>query len=142
MHREQVAHVPRPVEEPTEKLFHDVEASGVLPDGIAASEATTVVLCNLLMRVSGGEADEFVVAAPRTLRALLGRCMSHRGEQQETFNRDVFLQRVANQLGIQTHVADRLARAVFAATRARLPSHEVIELETQLPRDLLAMFRR
>ena len=141
MDRDEVARVPRPVEEPTEKLFHDLEESGVLPEGISASEATSAVLCNLLMRVSGGEAQGFVTTAPTTLRALLGACMRHRGERPETFDRAEFLRRVANQLGIGTNAASRLSRAVFSAARTLLSSREATHIENQLPRDLLELWR-
>jgi uncharacterized protein (DUF2267 family) len=142
MDRDEVARVPRPVEEPTEKLFHDLEESGVLPEGISASEATSAVLCNLLMRVSGGEARDFVTAAPTTLRTLLGACMRHRDERPEMFvDRAEFLRRVADQRGIGTDVASRLSRAVFAAARTLLSSCEATHIENQLPRDLLELWR-
>ncbi len=142
MRHEHVLQVPRPAEEPTEKFFREIEQSGTLPAGISAPEAASSVLCALTMRISGGAARELATWAPATLRRLIDRCVMIRGERPEIFDRATFVGHIADDLHIASDAAERLARTVFAAVRARLPPQEIKNIDSQLPRDLLNLWAR
>jgi uncharacterized protein (DUF2267 family) len=126
----------RPVEEPTEKILHDIEISGVLPTGISATHAVEAVLCTLSLELTGGEIDELAALAPRTLRGLLTRCSRHRGERPQTLYEATFLRQVADHLGVDVPTAERITRTVFAALRGRLPPAEVPKIDNRLPRSV------
>lgn len=130
------------VEEPTQKFFRDIEQSATLPEGVDAERAASAVLCTLMMRVTGGEAREFVESMPPPLSRRLRRCIDHRDEQPRKFDRAEFLSFVADHLGVEIDQAERISRAVFAAVREDLPQREVDDVETQLPRDLAELWRR
>jgi uncharacterized protein (DUF2267 family) len=61
--------------------------------------------------------------------------------QPPTFVQPTFLYDIADHLGIDTDVAFRLARAVFAAVRARLETQQIEKVETLLPYDLGELWR-
>jgi uncharacterized protein (DUF2267 family) len=63
-------------------------------------------------------------------------CARHRGERGEVFDRAEFLRRVAAHLNVSVPQAEEISRAVFAAVRRRLPSKEVGDVASQLPREL------
>jgi uncharacterized protein (DUF2267 family) len=124
----------------TEKFFRDIEQSGALPDGVSAIDAVAAVLCTLTMRLSGGEARDFAGAVPRKLRRILNRCAIHREEQPEKFDRRTFLRYVGGHLEVGPAAAERLSRVVFAAVRTLLPEDEILDVESQLPRDLVELW--
>lgn len=138
MNQEQIAGQPTPADEKTKKFFRDIEASGALPEGVSAPDAASAVLCTLTMRVSGGEAREFVETTPPALKSLLEPCVKHRDERPRKFDRDQFLLFVADHLGLgsDTQKAEKIARAVFSAVRVDLPTREIDDVASQLPRDL------
>jgi uncharacterized protein (DUF2267 family) len=128
-------------EEATERFFRHIQQSGAVPSGISAEQAATAVLCTLTMRVTGGQARDYVASIPQPLSALLIPCVQHRGEQPEKFDRAGFLQRVTDHLGVSMEDAERISRAVFAAVRSDLPQREADDVESQLPRDLAELWR-
>lgn len=125
----------------TEAFFRDIAESGALPDGVSAATATKTVLCHLLQRVSGGEARDFVRAAPPTLRTLLTPCVATHAEKPSTFDCATFLDRVAGELHVPRDTAARMSRAVFAAVQRHLSRKEDDDVEAQLPKDLRELWR-
>jgi uncharacterized protein (DUF2267 family) len=132
---------PLPAEQSARVLFHDLEQSGALPEGISAEDAASAVLCTLTRRLSGGEARDFAHAGPPAVRPFLIRCTRHRDEHSETFDRNTFLRYVAEHLGIDTDAADRLSRAVFAAAQKQMPPKEVDDAASQLPDELRELWK-
>jgi uncharacterized protein (DUF2267 family) len=126
-----------------EGFFAHIERSGVLPPNVTPAAAASAVLCVLSQRVSGGQAGDLRQAMPGPLRELFQRCPRHREEPPETFDRQEFLRRVADHLGIASDQAEAIARAVFAALQEQVPSvrPEVDDIESQLPRDLKELWR-
>jgi uncharacterized protein (DUF2267 family) len=132
----------RPVEEPTETIFREVDESGTLPSGTSAREAVGAVVCALAKQLTGGEVRQLSDVSPPTLRALIGRCEGHRDEQPATFDPATFHQYVADHLGIEPEKAHRITRAVFAALRPRIPPAELAQIDNRLRRDLLDLWQR
>ncbi|MDB4959862.1 MAG: hypothetical protein JWO36_7431 [Myxococcales bacterium] len=126
----------RPVEEPTEKILHEIELSGVLPTGVSATDGVRAVLCTLSLELTGGEIEELAELAPRTLRGLLTRCARHRGERPQILYEATFLRHVAAHLGVDVPTAERITRTVLAALRGRLPPAEVPKIDNRLPRSV------
>jgi uncharacterized protein (DUF2267 family) len=77
-----------------------------------------------------------VAALLKGLRAYVDSCVRYPLDQAEVFDRAEFLRRVAAHLHVTEPQAEAIARAVFPAVRRRLPSVEVHEVASQLPRDL------
>jgi uncharacterized protein (DUF2267 family) len=126
-----------------ERFFADIERSRVLPPNVTPADAASAVLCVLSLRVSGGQAGDLRQAMPGPLRDLFQRCPRHREEPPETFDRQEFLRRVADHLGIAPDQAEAVARAVFAALQEQVPSvrPQVDDIESQLPQDLKELWR-
>ena len=128
---------------PSERFFAHIERSGVVPPNISPVDAAAAVLCVLSQRVSGGEAGDLRQSMPGPLRDLFQRCPRHRRDPPETFDRQEFLRRVADHLGITPDQAESVARTVFAALQEEVPSirPEVDDVEKQLPKDLKELWR-
>ena len=139
----EVVQDPQFVDQETEKFFRDIERSGALPDEVSASDAATAVLCPLVMQLSGQDQEvrELIASVPPTLQMFIGRCVRNREERPTTFDRPTFLYDIADHLGIETDAAFRVARAVFAEVRARLPTQEIEKVEALLPYDLGELWR-
>jgi len=123
----------------TSEVGAEIEEQGVLPPAVPGTEAASAVLYVLAQRLSGGESRDLVVSLPPALRARVEVCVMHRGEKGEVFDRAEFLRRVATHLNVTEPQAEAIARAVFAAVQRRLPSKEVQDMASQLPRDLRAL---
>lgn len=133
---------PRPAEEPTESMLREVEQSGVLPAETSAEDALVAVLCTLAAELTGGELRALSEHAPVSLHRLLDRCPRHAGDAPEPLHREAFLQRVGAHLGITDDAAaGRVARAVFAALRGRIPPASVQQIDGRLPRSVRALWR-
>jgi uncharacterized protein (DUF2267 family) len=109
---------------------------GVLPAGVCGIEAASAVLCVLAQRLSGGEARDLVAALPEGLRSRVAPCAGHRGQRGERFDLDEFRLRVATHLNVTVAQAEAIARAVFGAVKRTLPTKEVHDIASQLPREL------
>jgi uncharacterized protein (DUF2267 family) len=130
----------RPQEVDTSEVGAELEEQGVLPPGVRGTEASSGVLCVLAQRLSGGEARDLVASLPPGLRARVDVCARHRGERGEVFDRAEFLRRVATHLNVTEPQAEAITRAVFAVVRRRLPSKEVQDVASQLPRELRTLW--
>lgn len=120
----------------TAAMEAEIEERGVLPPGVHGTDAASAVLCVLAQRLTGGEAQDLVAALPKGLRAYVDSCVRYPLDQAEVFDRAEFLRRVAAHLHVTEPQAEAIARAVFPAVRRRLPSVEVYDVASQLPRDL------
>lgn len=127
--------VARPVEEPTESILREIEQSGVLPERFSPTLALGAVLCTLSFELTGHEAQELADTS-RTFRALLGPCASHRGERPEVMEAPTFIRKLAEHLELDDPQAERIARAVFAAVRGRLPGDEIEQIDNRIPRSV------
>lgn len=127
---------------PAERFFARIQRTGALPPNVEPVDAATAALCVLSQRVSGGEAGD-LRQAMGPLRNLLAACPRHRREPPETFDRQEFLRRVADHLGIGPDQAEAVARAVFSALQEEVPAvrRQVDDIESQLPRDLKELWR-
>lgn len=124
-----------------ERFFRDIEESGALPYGIESERAVSTVVGTLLARVTGGQAREFVNSMPPRIRELLRSQVEARTEEPAVFDRDAYLQRVADQLAIDRGEAESLANTVFAAVNDYMPSKEIDDVESQLPPDMKELWR-
>ncbi|NVB79720.1 MAG: DUF2267 domain-containing protein [Kofleriaceae bacterium] len=132
--------IARPVEEPTESILREIEQSGVLTEGLSATLALGAVLCSLSFELTGHEAQELADRS-RTLRNVLGACVTHRGERPEVMKRPTFLRQVADHLGIDESRADPITRTVFAAVRGRLPPDEIQQIDNRIPRSVRPLWK-
>ncbi len=106
--------------------------------GLGREQAETAaigVLCVLDQRLSGGEGRRLAAALPAPIFSLVDRCHWDPNANAEAFDLDEFLTRVADHLDTERGEALRLTRAVFAATRNRIPFAERDHIESQLPAD-------
>jgi uncharacterized protein (DUF2267 family) len=137
----------RPMGAPTEsaeaarrEIVGYVEENAALPLGVVAPDAISAVMCIFSERLSGGEARDLVLGLPDTVRPLLERCLLHRGEPAARFDREQFLQRIADHMGTTLWHAEQIARAVFAGVKRFLPDKEARDISSQLPPDLRALW--
>lgn len=131
------------IDEETGKFLRDIERSGALPEEVSACDAATAVLCALVWKLSGQapEVRELIASVPSMLQMFIGRCVRQHEERPTTFDQPTFLYDIADHLGIDTDAAFRLARAVFAAVRARLETQEIEKVDALLPYDLGELWR-
>jgi uncharacterized protein (DUF2267 family) len=106
------------IAEPGRELLKDVKSH--LPPKIGAEEAMRAVMCTFSQHVAGGEVRELLRTLPPSLQPLLERCMTHRGEEVESFGRDQLIVRVAEHLAVSLEEAERSATAVLNAISSRL----------------------
>ena len=128
---------------PAERFFARIRQSGALPPDVTPESAASAVLCVLARRLPGGEVADMRQALPGPRRDLFQSCPRHRRDPPETFDREEFLRRVGEHLGIPPDQAETVARTVFAALQEEVPSvrQEVDDVESQLPRDLKELWR-
>ncbi len=119
----------------TKQLLDDIAQRAKL-SGKSAKEALAVVMGVFGQHVSGGEARRMWSELPASIQALLEGCLVHREEHAKSFGRKELVERVAEHLGVSTDDADRIATSVLAAISARLPLEEVLDVASQLPKDL------
>lgn len=141
MERQETSIEPMPVENERESevddMFHDVERSGTLPDGVAAFDAVDTVLCALAMRLPRPDARDLINVVPPTLQRIISRCVTHEDDLPEvSFDQLAFLRLVSTRLGILVEEAERVSRAVFAAVQKLMPEDEVWDVRNRLPREL------
>lgn len=124
------------------RFLRDVERAAALPPSVSAADATTAVTCALTMRVSGGEARDVLESLPVSVHALLRRCDRHPSAPAVPVDREAFVRRIAEHLGVSEGEAEGIAFGVFSALRARLPMKEAEDVASQLPKELREQWRR
>jgi uncharacterized protein (DUF2267 family) len=112
-----------------------------LPAETTPADAFAAVMCALCDRLSGGEARDVLLGLPLSVRPLIEHCVEHRAEPSAVFDRAQLLRRIGAHLGASDHVAIDIARAVFAAVKRVLPEKEVQDVASQLPADLVELWR-
>jgi uncharacterized protein (DUF2267 family) len=117
-------------------ILEDVRRRANLPPNITPQDAIRGVMCTLSQHVSGGEARHLWSSLPKDIQMLVERCMLHRGEQAQRFDRDLLLLRIADHLGVPLDKAEEITSAVLAAITSRLPPKEISDVASQLPYDL------
>jgi uncharacterized protein (DUF2267 family) len=134
----------RPETDPFSAAFFEaLESSGHVPRGVSAPEAAAGVLGLVLLRVSAEDAAAFVESLPESLRALLRPFATDRPRTSVLFDRDGFLDLVAQQFEIARDRALRLSRVVFAALEYELPVEEPVHhVEEKLPIGLRELWRQ
>lgn len=124
----------------SQRLFSEIETSGALPEGVDARSAVGGVLCTLALRLTAGEARDFIASLPDDVRPLLRACTPHRApkhdEAGQLFGKEEFVRKVAHHFKIDEEEAEPLARAVLRATRTRISEGELHGVEGQLPKEL------
>jgi uncharacterized protein (DUF2267 family) len=118
----------------------EIERSVALPPGVTSAAAFSAVMCALAARISGGETRELAFGLPMTLRGLVDRCTRHRAEEGEVFGHEELLRRVATHLLLEPSDAEPITRAVFRATKRVLPERVTVDIASQLPVDLRALW--
>jgi uncharacterized protein (DUF2267 family) len=96
-----------------------------------AEAAVRATLSTLAERISGGEAEDIARQLPRELRPLLPVT-----GKAEPFGAEEFVRRVAEREGgVPPEIAERHARAVFAALARAVRPGEIADMVAQLPKD-------
>ena len=109
----------------------------MLPRGMSGQEAYCAAMCTLCRRLSRAEARDVYLALPRPLQRLIEDCaLVNRGEQSEILDREQFVRRVAERLQVDRDHAEAITRTVFAAVETVLPTKEIHDVASQLPREL------
>jgi uncharacterized protein (DUF2267 family) len=126
----------------TVRLLDDIDRSRTLPGHVGPADALSAVLCILSQRITRGQARDFANSMAPGLRTLLRPCVLHRAEPGEVFDREGFLERVAQHLRVGPVEADGISRTVFRAVQARMPSKEIDDVQSQLPPDLKQLWRQ
>jgi CBS domain-containing protein len=115
-----------------ERLLEAVRREITLPSDVTPSTALEATLGSLARGLSAGPAADLLPSLPPAIRRLL-----RPGDRpRERLDREAYLRRVADQLGVTRADAETLARGVFAALRARLPVDKAEEVASQMPRSL------
>ncbi len=122
-------------------LFAAIHERGTLPQDASAMQAASAVLCTLARRLGARAMHALEQALPPSVAPLVGRCLTGVGEEPELFGRQVFLQRVAEQLPTAPPDVRALVQAVCGALRAQLPAREAGRVARALPADLLDLWR-
>lgn len=117
------------------EVLEEVRASGVVASE-DVERATVAVLCTLVQRLSGGEAEELLAELPGELHELLAKCEPHRQHAAEHFDAAEFHRRVGERLGLGVDEAARVTRAVLAAARRFVSELEAKQVAAQLPHEL------
>lgn len=124
----------------TSDFVEDIRSSADVSTEQAA-QAATAVLCTLGQRISGGQALDVLERLPESARQLAASCDIHREHPAQRFDRAEFVRRVEQHLSWRPHDSERVIRAVLDAVRTRLSSTEVRDVESELPADILALWR-
>jgi uncharacterized protein (DUF2267 family) len=130
--------VPAPLsdEEARRAVEEHIDWAVDLPPDVTAADAFTAVMCVFSRRLSGGEARDLLLSLPQSLRGLVDRCMVHRPEPCDVFDRDELLREVARHLHVDAARAGALVRATFAGIKRLIPTKAVHDVSSQLPVDL------
>jgi uncharacterized protein (DUF2267 family) len=123
-------------DEEEDSLDAGVRRSGALPRHVRAFDAATAVLGTLATRLSRGEVGKLAAALPDRIGTVLRYCPRPDRDEGEAFDKDAFVQRVAERLSIEPAAAEKLTRAVFAALHAQLAEREAHDAASQLPKEL------
>ena len=122
-------------------IVRSVEAQRVLPEDVNARDAIASVICVLMGRLSGDEAQNLVDALPPGFKSMLNRCAAHDGKPEESNYRD-FIMEISDHMQLQdATLGDRIARAVFSAVKGQLNRREIGDVNSQMPRDLQDLWR-
>lgn len=118
------------------QLLDEIASRARLPGGKSAKDAVSAVMRVFGRHVSGGEARRVCNDLPAAVRPLLEDSLVHEEEHAKRFGRRELVARVAEQLRVSPEEAERTASAVLGAISARLPLEDVLDVATQLPKDL------
>jgi uncharacterized protein (DUF2267 family) len=123
-------------------FFERIQASGALPADLDPRDAAAAVLCAVTQRLSLAEGRDVIDALPPGVQAVFQRCNVHRDfDEEPPADREQLVGLVGAHLEVEPDDAEEIARAVLTALRAQLPRKEVHDVESQLPADLVALFR-
>jgi uncharacterized protein (DUF2267 family) len=118
----------------TYKAFlKDLQRDAAMPKELA-ERAAVAVLSVLERRVLPGTARHLEAQLPSILRELLGQI------PQRRFGRAVFLEMVAESLGVSPAEAEPIVLAVFRAVRHKISDGEAQIVGDELPKDLAELW--
>jgi uncharacterized protein (DUF2267 family) len=124
-------------------VLGEIERSGSLPAGVAASQAFATVIGALLRRLPPDAAGDFVQRhLPNALRTLVDDVPEQRDEG-DAAGGDVseYLAQVADDLQVDRTQTEETVRAVIAALRLLMSGEEVDAIAAELPPGLEALWR-
>jgi uncharacterized protein (DUF2267 family) len=104
-----------------------------------ARRAVDAVLETLAVRISEGEVEDLMKRLPTDSRPALERGLAE-NRRATRMSLGEFLARVAMREGVERDDAELHARAVFAALRELVPSKEIYDVESELPREYAPLF--
>lgn len=123
-------------------FIKDVCAAGGFSEEFAV-RAATAVMCRLEQRIQPNEALDLEAQLPEKFVSLIMLCSSTgTGKPAAEFGKEGFVRRVASDLEVSDLEAETIARAVFAAVRARVSEGEIEDVAAQLPADLETLWAR
>ncbi len=106
-----------------------------------AERAAVSVLCALEQRLFGNEFRHLEAQLPLKLQKLLAQCERHPGEAPQKLDREAFLERIGEDLGMQTDEVEPVVRAVFTAVKDQVSEGEIEDVIHQLPSDFHDLWR-
>ena len=133
---------PEPYSEAAAQLLFQALAREGLPSRPEATRATEAVLCALAQRIPGIEFDGLRELLPEPFHGRLFACERHAPSPRAFRDLETFYEIVAEDLERDPATVESTVRAVFAAMRSLVPERVGEDVATQLPPDLLALWRR
>lgn len=129
-----------PADVPTADILQDIKEQGVLPPQVDPQDAASAVLCVLVQRISGGEADQLLEKLPPSVQAMVHPCLVH-AEEPDTFDGDEFVRRVGERLKVDDPlVSASISRGVFMAIKKKLPDRNKRDIVEQIPDQLMGLW--
>jgi uncharacterized protein (DUF2267 family) len=116
------------------ELLSDVRRR--LPANLAPRDAVKAVMCTFSQHVSAVDARHVFSVLPKPLHPLLERCPLHKRVEEQVFDREQLIVRVADHLGVSLEEAEEVTSAVLRSISARLPARQMADVANQLPPDL------
>jgi uncharacterized protein (DUF2267 family) len=108
-------------------------------DSLLARRVVEAVLETLAVRIAEGEVEDLIAWLPPDLAPALKRGLTE-SRKATRMSLQEFLARVAKREGVEADDAERHARAVFAALSELVPSKEIHDVESELPREYAPLF--
>lgn len=118
-----------------DEFLKQVQSRAHLSSKDEAIDATRATLAVLGQRLFGGEVKDLGSQLPQEIGSYLNEQPG-----SETFGIDEFFQRISQREGTDISVASDHARAVIAVLCETVTPGEIMDVQSQLPRDFASLF--
>lgn len=128
-------------EDSRQAIENDLARRARLPSGVRPAQAFSGVMCTFARRLSGGAVRDVMLGFPLVVRQLLEHCAAHEGEYAEIFGRDRLIRDIGEHLRTNEDDTRRIVGEVLRSAKRVLPQQTIAEIESQLPPDLVELWR-